>query len=127
MAAKSAETESKVIKVEVYYIPDEKLGEIWIKAHMGDVSGFLDVSELKLVDQPGFRRHTDRANHHPRNLETIYKHYQAIDGSNHERTSQLKVRSMSVGDAIVVDGETYYVASEGFVKKEKNTLVPVTE
>src|SRR3954469_16372447 len=112
--AKTEKDNRQTVKVEIRYIPDAKLGEAWMKAHQGDPSGFLPVDDMDLVDAPGFR-FTRRAPSHPRNLETIYRNYQSISNAPEERTTQLKKRSMSVGDAIVIDSVPYYVAAAGFV------------
>jgi stage V sporulation protein SpoVS len=117
---------SNVVKVEVRYVPATKIGEVFMKAQMGLVDGFLNPSDMDLVDMPGFEV-SRRASNHPKNLETIYKHYQAIDGTPDERCTQLKVRSMTVGDCLVIEGTAYYVApNEGFVTKDGSQLVPVT-
>jgi hypothetical protein len=70
---------------------------------------------------------TNRPSGHPRVLESVYSSYQRIDGDvKTERVEQLKRRSMSVGDAIVIEGETYYVANLGFIKIEDGKIVEVT-
>jgi hypothetical protein len=65
--------------------------------------GFLPYKEMDLIDMPGMNA-SRREPSHPRNLETIYKHYQTVSGDSTERPTQLKVRSMAIGDAIVIDG-----------------------
>lgn len=113
-------------KIEIRYIPNAKVGPLFMKAQLGQPEAFLPVSELDLIDMPGMDA-SRRAVSHPKNLETIYKHYQRIDDTPDERCTQLKVRSMSVGDAIVVKGKAFYVVSDGFAfKDESGTLVPVT-
>ena len=120
-------TNKNLTKVEIRYVPAAKIGEVFMKATLGLAEAFLPPNEMDLVDMPGMNA-TRRAANHPKNLETIYKHFQTISGSSDERPSQLKVRSMATGDAIVIDGTAYYVASSGFVTKAKDgTLVPVTE
>lgn len=114
-----------IVKVEVRYVPASKIGQVFMQAQMGQPEGFLPVKELDLVDMPGFNQ-SRRAPNHPKNLETIYKHYQTIDGTPDERPTQLKVRSMTVGDALVIEGVAYYVAPEGFATLEDGQLVPVT-
>lgn len=124
-AKKATVTKEKSIKVEIRYVPDALLGEVWAKAQMGLPEGFLDVDKMDLIDQPGFIEQRRAANH-PRNLETVYNYYQKIDGAPEERTDQLKVRSMSTGDAIVIAGVAYYVATKGFVTKAADgSIVPV--
>jgi hypothetical protein len=107
-------TTQSVTKVEIRYVPAEKIGTVFGQVLMNDRSGYLKPEEMDLVDMPGLD-HTKRPANHPKNLETIYKHYQSIDGTEDERTKQLKSRSMSYGDCIVIQGKAYYVASEGFV------------
>lgn len=119
-----------IVKVEVRYVPAAKIGQVFMKAQMGLAEGYLAYKDMDLVDMPGFEQ-SRRASNHPKNLETIYKHYQSIDGANDERCTQLKVRSMTVGDALVIEGVAYYVAPtdfapSGFVTKLGNELVPVT-
>lgn len=116
---------TNITKVEIRYVPAEKLGEMYAKAMLGLREGFLDPSTMELQDVPGFD-HAKREANHPKNLETIYKHYQVIDGADDERPAQLKIRSMSYGDCIIIDGKPYYVASEGFVTIENDEVVPVT-
>lgn len=123
MAATKAK--QNTVKAEIRYVPDEKIGEVWAQAQMGLPGGFLPVDDLKLIDMPGFV-YARRAPNHPRNLESIYNYYQKIDGAAEERTAQLKVRSMSTGDAIVIEGIAYYVANKGFVTKgDDGTVTPV--
>lgn len=117
---------STLTKVEIRYLPSAQIGKLFMKAQVGDPAAFLPVSELDLIDMPGMEA-SRRAITHPKNLETIYRHYQRIDDTPDERCTQLKVRSMSVGDAIVVKGRAYYVVSDGFAfKDDEGTLVPVT-
>lgn len=116
---------ANITKVEIRYVPDAKVGEVYGKAMLGLAEGFLPPEELELQDMPGLD-HSKRPANHPKNLETIYKHYQAIDGDDKERTTQLKVRSMSLGDAIVIDGTAYYVAEDGFVTVENGEVKPVS-
>ena len=114
-------------KVEIRYVPAAKIGEVFMKATLGLPEAFLPYKEMDLIDMPGMNA-TRRAPNHPKNLETIYKHYQSISGDSSERPGQLKVRSMATGDAIVINGEAYYVAAQGFVTRAKDgSLVPVTE
>jgi hypothetical protein len=113
-------------KVEIRYIPNAKVGKLFMKAQLGDATAFLDFKELELIDMPGMDA-SRRSVAHPKNLETIYKHYQRVDDTADERCAQLKVRSMSVGDAIVVKGKAYYVVQDGFAFKDANgELVAVT-
>jgi hypothetical protein len=116
---------SSIVKVEVRYVPAARLGQVFLKAQLGQADGFLDPKDMELVDMPGFEM-MRRASNHPKNLETIYKHYQTIDGTPDERCTQLKVRSMTVGDCLVIEGTAYYVATDGFVTKDGDQLVPVT-
>lgn len=114
-------------KVEIRYVPAAKLGQVFMQAQLGQPDAFLPPAELDLVDMPGLAA-SRRPPSHPKNLETIYKHFQRIDDTGDERTHQLHVRSMSVGDAIVIKGRAYYVTSEGFAfKDDAGNLVPVTE
>ena len=123
----STNTGKSLTKVEIRYVPADKIGEVFMKANLGQADGFLPYNEMDLIDMPGMNA-TRRAPNHPRNLETIYKHYQTISGDSTERPTQLKVRSMAVGDAIVINGTAYYVAPEGFVTRAKDGSVnPVTE
>lgn len=123
MAATKA-AKQNTTKAEIRYVPDAKIGEVWVKAQMGQVEGFLDPAEMDLIDMPGFVAQRRSASH-PRNLETIYNYYQKIDGAPEERTEQLKVRSMSTGDAIVIDGTAYYVTAKGFVTVVDGKVIPV--
>lgn len=116
----------KMTKVEIRYIPAEKIGECFMKANLGLPEGFLPYKEMDLIDMPGMNA-SRREPNHPRNLETIYKHYQTVSGDSTERPSQLKVRSMAVGDAIVIDGVAYYVAASGFVTREKDGSIKPVE
>jgi hypothetical protein len=120
-------TNKNLTKVEIRYVPAAKIGEVFMKATLGLPEAFLPPNEMDLIDMPGMNA-TRRAPNHPKNLETIYKHFQTISGDSSERPTQLKVRSMATGDAIVIGGVAYYVAATGFVTKTKDgTLVPVTE
>lgn len=117
-------------KVEIRYIPSKMIGPLFMKAQIGNADAFLEFSELDLIDIPGIDA-TRRAVSHPKNLETIYKHYQRVDDTPDERCTQLKVRSMGVGDAIIVNGKAYYVTTKdlsesGFATKDGGSLVPVT-
>lgn len=116
---------ASITKIEVRYVPDSLIGEVFGKVMTGNPEGFLAPEEMELQDMPGLD-HSKRPANHPKNLETVYKHYQAIDGDDKERTTQLKVRSMSLGDCIVIQGKAYYVASEGFVTVENGEVAPVT-
>lgn len=121
-----ADNKPKMTKVEIRYIPAEKIGECFMKANLGMPEGFLPYKEMDLIDMPGMNA-SRREPNHPRNLETIYKHYQTVSGDSTERPSQLKVRSMAVGDAIVIDGVAYYVAASGFVTREKDGSIKPVE
>lgn len=122
-----ATTKTNLVKVEIRYVPAAQIGAVFLKAQLGNPDAFMDPDKMELIDMPGFNA-TRRAASHPKNLETIYKHYQNIDGTADERTTQLKSRSMTVGDAIVVNGRAFYVAAAGFVYKDaKGALVDVTE
>lgn len=115
-----------IVKCEIYYVPDDKISDVWPKAIVGDESAFLPVEELELIDTPGLQRVTQRPNAHPRVLESIYLSYQRLEGDiKTERVEQLKKRSMSVGDAVRIDDDVFWVASEGFVQKVKGKIVPV--
>lgn len=117
---------STLTKVEIRYIPSKLIGPLFMKAQTGDPEAFLPVADLDLIDMPGMEA-SRRPITHPKNLETIYRHYQRIDDTADERCTQLKVRSMSVGDAIVVKGKAYYVVAEGFAfKDDDGKLVDVT-
>lgn len=117
--------DAKITKVEIRYIPANKIGECFMKASLGLPEGFLPYKEMEIIDMPGMNA-SRRDPAHPRNLETIYKHYQSITGSSDERTAQLKCRSMACGDCIVVNNVAYYVAPDGFVTREKDgSLTPV--
>lgn len=114
-------------KVEVLYVPAAKIGEVFMKAQLGLPEAFLDPKDMEVVDMPGINAVRRPANH-PRNLETIYKHYQQIQNTSDERAAQLKVRSMTVGDALRIDNRTYYVMSSGFgFKDAEGNMVAVTE
>lgn len=115
---------ANITKVEIRYVPDAKIGEVFGKVMLGDPAGFLSPEDMELQDMPGLD-HSKRPANHPKNLETIYKHYQSIDGDDKERPTQLKVRSMSLGDCIVIHGVAYYVASDGFVTVENGEVTPV--
>lgn len=117
---------SKITRVEVRYVPDDKIDQVTAQAMLGLADGFLPAAQLELIDEPGFE-HAKRDVDHPKNLETIYKAYQVVDGTDDERCAQLKVRSMTYGDAILFDGIAYYVAADGgFVTRTtKGELVPV--
>lgn len=113
-----------VTKVEIRYVPPAKIGEVFMKASLGMADGFMPYKEMDLIDMPGMNA-TKRSPSHPKNLETIYKHYQTYSGDKTERPTQLKVRSMAAGDCIVINGEAFYVATNGFVKR--NTDGTITE
>lgn len=119
-------------RFEIRYIPAAKLGPLFLKANGSDPDAFLPVEQLEVIDMPGMNN-TRRAVTHPRNLLTIYQQYQAIDGTDDERTKQLGCRSMTTGDAIVVNGVAYYKVNEdhfpsGFATKAADgKLVDVTE
>lgn len=116
---------TNITKVEVRYIPDDLVAEVTPKAMLGMREGFIVTDRLEVQDTPGFE-HTKRAVNHPKNLETIYKAFQVVDGTDDERCAQLKIRSMSYGDAIVISNETYYVTADGFVTvNAEGDLVPV--
>lgn len=122
-----ADAKPTMTKVEIRYIPAEKIGECFMKATLGLPEGFLPYKEMDLIDMPGMNA-SRRDPSHPRNLETIYKHYQSISGDSTERPTQLKVRSMAVGDAIVINNVPYYVASTGFVTRGKDgSITPVVD
>jgi hypothetical protein len=124
MSDKTEKTD--IVRVEIYYVPDDKVSDAWPKCLVGDVGGFLPVEDLELIDTPGLQRVTNRPVGHPRVLESVYSSYQRLDGDpQKERVEQLKRRSMSVGDAIVIDKQAYYVASEGFITLVDGKLVPV--
>lgn len=119
---------STLHKVEIRYIPAKQLGLLFMKASQGDPAAFLDPKDMELIDMPGFEG-SRRPVTHPKNLMTIYKHYQRIVDTPDERTAAIKARSMSVGDAIVYKGVAYYVGPNetGFlVRDESGELVAVT-
>lgn len=116
---------ANITKIEVRYVPDDLVAEVTPKAMLGLREGYIPVERMELQDTPGFE-HTKRGVNHPKNLETIYKAFQVVDGTDDERCAQLKIRSMSYGDAIVIDGKGYYVATDGFVTiDDAGQLVPV--
>lgn len=117
-------TKSSIVKVDVYYVPNDLLDEATPRAMLGQRKGFLPVAQLDKVDSPGFE-HSKRDVSHPKNLDTIYKAYQVVDSTEDERAVQLKIRSMTYGDAIVYDGVAYYVAADGFVTVDGDEVVPV--
>ena len=120
-------TTNNITKIEVRYIPDKLIETTLPKAMLGLPEGFLPIDRLETQDTPGFE-HTKRAVNHPKNLETVYRAFQVIDGTDDERCAQLRIRSMSWGDAVVVDGVGYYVAADGFVTRNADgTLTPVAE
>lgn len=118
-------TTANITKLEIRYVSDARVGEVYGKVLTGDPTGFLPPEEMDLQDMPGLD-HSKRPANHPKNLETIYKHYQVIDGDTNDRTAQLKVRPMTLGDCIVVNGVAYYVAEDGFVTVENGEVKPVT-
>lgn len=126
------DNKTAVTRFEIRYVPANQLGKLYMKANNSDPSAFLPPNELDVIDMPGMNN-TKRPITHPKNLMTIYKMYQVIDGTDDERTAQIKARSMTLGDAIVIKGKAYYVANSdrfpsGFVvKNEAGELVEVTE
>lgn len=118
-------SDGEIVRCEIYYVPDEKVSEVWPLCVTEDPKGFLPTGDLELIDTPGLQRVTNRPVGHPRVLESVYSSYQRVDGSENERVQQLRKRSMSVGDAIVIDGETYYVANLGFIQIVDEKIVPV--
>jgi hypothetical protein len=124
MAASTKKAEPTVTRIEIRYVPDEKLGDVFMHAMLGQPEGFLDPKDMTLIDSPGFKW-TKRSPSHPRNLEKVYNNYQKVDGDPSERTEQLGVRSMSTGDCLVIDGTAYYVSASGFVTKTGDKLIPV--
>lgn len=117
-------TTANITKIEIRYVPDNKVGEIYGKAMLGLPEGFLPPEDMELQDMPGLD-HSKRPANHPKNLETVYKHYQTIDGDEKERPTQLKVRSMTIGDCVVIDKVAYYVGAEGFVTVTDGVVTPV--
>jgi hypothetical protein len=114
-------------RCEIRYVPAAKMGEVYMKANLGLPEGFLGISEMEFVDSAGMNA-IHRSANHPKNLETIYRAYQRIDDTPGERAHQLDQRSMTMGDAIVIDGRAYYVASSGFVFKDAGgNIVELTE
>lgn len=119
-------------RFEIRYMPAAKLGSLFMKVNNSVPEAFLPVDDLDVVDMPGMNN-TRRPVTHPRNLLTIYQQYQVIDGTDDERTKQLGCRSMTVGDAIVVNGTAYYKVNDehfpsGFATKDADgKLVEVTE
>ena len=66
-------------KIQVRYVPAAKIGEFFLKATLGQADGFLDPQEMDLVDEPGINAHR-RSPAHPKNLETVYKHAESLNG-----------------------------------------------
>lgn len=115
------------VKIEVRYVPASRVLENYAKASLGHPDGFLSPEELELVDVCTLlTKH--RAANHPSNLHTIYCRYQSVKKTEDERTTQLEIRSMTMGDALVIDGRAYYVTDVGFsVKDSEGNLVPISE
>lgn len=124
----TATVKAETFSVDVRYVPPDKMADIFMSSMMGDPAGFLDISEMRLIDSPGFeviRRHPA----HPKNLEQLYVTYQSTEGTDDERCAQLGARSMNIGDAFVIEGRTYYVMNgeNMFGFKTKDGMVVVTE
>lgn len=112
--------------LEIRYFPEDRAAEVFMLAHSGDPSGYLTPDKMVLVDEPCFEWKR-RVPNHPRSLDKIYRVYQTIDGQADERTQTIKQRSMTVGDAIVIDNVAYYVAPDGFVTVKDGEIVPVSD
>ena len=125
-ATKATKTEPNLTRLEIRYVPEDKIGDVFMRASLGRREGFLPVDELELVDVPAMQwQHCPPT--HPNNLDKIYSEYQRVESALSERVEQLGVRSMSVGDCIVVEEKQYWVSSEGFVTLDENgEIVPVT-
>jgi hypothetical protein len=119
-------TAQNITKIEVRYVPDAQVAEVTRRPCSACVRASSPWIRWRSRTRPGFE-HTKRSVNHPKNLETIYKAFQVVDGTDDERCAQLKIRSMSYGDAIVFNGVAYYVAADGFVTIDGDTLVPVVE
>lgn len=120
---------AQLSRVEIRYMPKAQVGKLFMKAQMGDPAAFLPPHEMEPVDMPGMAAEI-RAVNHPKNLRTIFKHYQRIDDTPDERTKQISIRSMTVGDAIVIKGKAYYVIDDDgifAVKSESGELIELTE
>lgn len=118
--------EPNLTRMEIRYVPEDRVAEIFMKASLGREDGFLPTDELELVDVPAMQwQHCPPT--HPNNLDKVYSEYQRVDSALTERVEQLGVRSMSVGDCVVIGDKQYWVASEGFVTKDDSgNIVPVT-
>lgn len=119
-------TTTNITKIEIRYVPADKIGEVYMKAQLGLRDGYLKPEDMDLQDMPGLD-HSKRPANHPKNLETIRRAYQKIDEKDeNERPTMLKVRSMTVGDCIVIQNVAYYVSPSGFVTiNDKDEVVPV--
>lgn len=72
----------------------------------------VQVDEVEMGDEGSIIRH----------LEWVFRAYNNVDGS--ERSSQLRIRSLSVGDAVALDGKLWACAPFGWDEiKESNTEV----
>lgn len=122
----TTKTEPTLTRMEIRYVPEDRIGEIFMKANLGRRDGFLPVDELELVDVPAMEwQHCHPG--HPNNLDKTFNEYQRVSSTLEERVEQLGVRSMSVGDCIVIEDVQYWVAPDGFVVLgEGDELVPVT-
>lgn len=104
------------VKVEVRYVPPARVLEIYGKVSLGLPDAFLPPGDLQLIDVCTLKLHMRPANH-PANLDTMYRSYQSVDRTPDERTTQLDERSMTKGDAFIIDGHAYYVVDDGFVSR----------
>lgn len=122
----AAKTEPNLTRLEIRYVPEDRIGEVFMLASLGRREGFLATDELEVVDVPAMQwQHCPPT--HPNNLDKVYSEYQRVDSTLAERVEQLGVRSMSVGDCVIVEGKQYWVASEGFVTVDENDqIVPVS-
>jgi hypothetical protein len=54
--------------------------------------------------------------YHTDNLETIFRDFNSVDGSEREMTGKLRIRSMSVGDRVCVNDVWFRCADMGWEK-----------
>lgn len=118
-----ASPRTNLVKCEIRYVPGERLGEVFMKAYTGNPDGFLPPEELVSVDVPGINA-VYRAPNHPRSLDTIYRIFQRINDTDDERAKQIGQRSMTVGDAVIINNRAYYVSRDGQVGRGGTRMVP---
>lgn len=119
---------SSKTRIEIRYVPAERIAEVVIKLIAGDPGAYLPVEELEPVDQPVLV-HRQREANHPRNLRTIFKRYQRLDGE--DRIKVLDLRPMGIGDCLMIFGVPYYVTAAmpnpAFAVVIDGNITPVVE